>query len=432
MQNIKTAIVVTVLLMTVYGVYRVLNQPQAAPTQAMVELDQRFQDTTLDVEVGGEEPDGDAASLAPPPVDLDGEVDSVADTRAPQSAADEASLDSIPPLPDGGLDKVEDPEEELSAHSQPAERTHLADRRGTSRSSEPEIPSPTSEEESLAPEENRPGSSTDPHDHNVAESTVPGTEETPSTQQRSASTGTEAVHSEPTGPAFEDAWRESQTDVQEGAYAAALKRLSVFYNSPDLSDDQHARLLELLDPLAGKVVYSTEHLLVQPHRIGSRERLEDIAKRYGVPWQLLQNINGIENPDVLVPGQELKVVQGPFHADVDLRRGELTVFAQNLYAGRFPVSIGNDPSPVPGEYQVREKRTDRDYVTLSGASIGAADPENPYGGVWLDLGHRLCIHGSPRVADRGAVAPGCIGLAPRDAEDVFAILSEGSSVTIRR
>ena len=48
--------------------------------------------------------------------------------------------------------------------------------------------------------------------------------------------------------------------------------------------------------------------------------------QYNVPVQLLQKINGIENPDVLLPGSELKVLRGPFEAEVDLQAQQLTVF----------------------------------------------------------------------------------------------------------
>lgn len=413
MQNIKTAIVVTVLLMTVYGVYRVLNQPEPAPTQAMADLERRFQGDALDIEVEGEKQSDADASLAPPRVDLGSDAEPVASGDMSSTPDESPDSDQLPPLPEHAS--------EPSAYSR--------------RSPTATEPDNSAASDLAAPEGDRaPRNGTevpDDHHHEQASGSSDASPDAAPTGPEAAP-GREPATTGQVGRAFETAWREAQTQVEQGAYAAALQKLSVFYNSPDLTADQHQQLLGLLDPLAGKVIYSTEHLIVEPHRIGSRETLSDIAKQYHVPWQLLQNINGIENPDVLVPGQELKVVPGPFHAEVDLRRSELTVFAKDLYAGRFYTSIGNEPPPVAGEYQVREKRTDRDYITTSGTAIPADDPENPYGGVWIDLGHRLCIHGSPRTADRGAVAPGCIGLAPRDAADVFGILSEGSVVTVRR
>jgi lipoprotein-anchoring transpeptidase ErfK/SrfK len=165
--------------------------------------------------------------------------------------------------------------------------------------------------------------------------------------------------------------------------------------------------------------------------VGANERLDDIAKQLDVPTQLLANINGVADPDVLLPGTELKTVRGPFRAEVDLDRRSLTLFLNDLYAGRFPIFVGNDPIPESGEYQVLDKQSGRTYYGPGGRSIPVGDPSNPYGKVWLDLGRGVCIHGSPDSAGPG-VPPGCIQLSPIDARDIYAILSAGSSVTIRR
>jgi lipoprotein-anchoring transpeptidase ErfK/SrfK len=156
----------------------------------------------------------------------------------------------------------------------------------------------------------------------------------------------------------------------------------------------------------------------------------DIASRYNVQWQLLQNINGVRDPYVLVPKTQLKVVRGPFRAEVSLQTSHLTLFVDKYYAGRFPVSIGRDPMPPPGSYSVRDKREGRDYYPSNGRTVPMGHPSNPYGLHWIDLGSEVCIHGS---AERD-VSPdyGCISLSPRDAADVFGILSLGSPVVVKR
>jgi hypothetical protein len=50
--------------------------------------------------------------------------------------------------------------------------------------------------------------------------------------------------------------------------------------------------------------------------------------------------------------------------------------------------------------------------------------------MWLDLGGQLCIHGSPNTVQ--ATEEGCISVAGDYADDVYGILSRGSTVTIRR
>ncbi len=210
----------------------------------------------------------------------------------------------------------------------------------------------------------------------------------------------------------------------------ALATLSVFYDTPNISPTQRNELLKRLDPLARQVIYSKRHLLEQPYRVARGEKLIDIAAKFEVPWQLLANINGLRDPVTILPGTELKVVRGPFSAQVDLDQKELTLFLDDLYAGRFPIEIGNDPPPKPGTFMVQDKQTDRTYYATQGAPIPAGDANNPYGGFWIDLGDQLCIHGSPnptRPTDKG-----CISLAGDFADDLYGILSQGSSVTIRR
>ena len=110
---------------------------------------------------------------------------------------------------------------------------------------------------------------------------------------------------------------------------------------------------------------------------------------------LLQSINRevVSDPQILVPGTQLKVVPGPFRADVSLATGELTLFLGEMYAGRFPFALGNEP-PQPGGYKVQDKLTNRTYYAADGRTIPANDPANPYGGTWIDLGHEASIHGS--------------------------------------
>ncbi|TWU19305.1 L,D-transpeptidase catalytic domain [Allorhodopirellula heiligendammensis] len=216
---------------------------------------------------------------------------------------------------------------------------------------------------------------------------------------------------------------------QEDRRREALATLSLFYETPNLTSEQREQLLSRLDPLARDVIYSSEHLLEEPHRVGGNETLMDVAKKYDVPWQLLANINGISDPVTVLPGTDLKVVRGPFRADVDLANQEMTLFLGDLYAGRFPVGIGSDPAPRSGSYTIQEKKSAKTYYDMSGNPVPPGNPRNPYGSMWIDLGQGISLHGSP-VADQ-ATDQGCISIAGNYSKDVFGILSEGSSVTIR-
>ncbi|MGB7325779.1 MAG: L,D-transpeptidase family protein [Rubripirellula sp.] len=210
----------------------------------------------------------------------------------------------------------------------------------------------------------------------------------------------------------------------------ALATLSLFYSTPNLSGEERSELVQRLDWLAKEVIYSERHLLESAHRVGQSETLMEIANRYEVPWQLLANINQIQDPVAILPGTELKVVRGPFRAEVDLSNQELTLFLGDLYSGRFPIGVGNDPMPKPGTFTVQDKQESRTFYDAAGSPIPPGSPDNPYGAAWIDLGGQLCIHGSPDA--RSPTEKGCISLAGDFADDLYGIISQGSSVTIRK
>ena len=67
---------------------------------------------------------------------------------------------------------------------------------------------------------------------------------------------------------FQKARRTAQSQIEKGRYHDALFTLSIFYHSPDLDEEERRELVDILDALAAKVVYSPEHHLARPHRVG--------------------------------------------------------------------------------------------------------------------------------------------------------------------
>lgn len=217
-----------------------------------------------------------------------------------------------------------------------------------------------------------------------------------------------------------------------GKLREALLTLSRYYDSPELTAEQHSDMIDLLDALSREVIYSPRHLAQEAYTVTASDTVESLARRHQITPELLNAINGLGNSKVLLNGSQVKVLTGPFRAQVSLSRHELTVFMGELYAGRFPVSFGNDPTPVEGAYEVIDRRRDRTYYGTGGKVIGASDNRNPYGGYWINLGQDLCIHGTPEMASDDLEGAGCISLAPLDAADVYNILAQSSQVTIVR
>jgi lipoprotein-anchoring transpeptidase ErfK/SrfK len=222
----------------------------------------------------------------------------------------------------------------------------------------------------------------------------------------------------------------AEGQIEQGQHYEALLKLSFAYNAPGMSAEENQKLRRWLDPLAAKVIYSNEHLIGAPYQVQAGETLQSIATKHSVPWQLLANINGLRDPAAVQPGMSIKVVPGPFHADVDTANNTLTLFAGRLYAGQFAIIVNSGNAPKPGEYQVNDKQPGHSFYAGNAQTLAPKDPQNPFGGVWIDLGDNISIHStssSPGQSERN----GCISLAAKDANDLYGILSVGSNVIVR-
>lgn len=193
-------------------------------------------------------------------------------------------------------------------------------------------------------------------DHNAAAASTPPWEGNPFSVARS---------SPPPRQDFATFMAEVNRHLTRGELAAALEKLSQRYDDPSLSPAEYEQIVDLLDQIAYAVIYSPESVLEPAYVVQQGDTLQRIAQSYGVPWQLLARINGISDPNALVPGQRLKVLRGPFDAEVDLKRREMTLKLHGLYAGRFalPRVLGadqlestyfvEDKSTVPGDWWIR-------------------------------------------------------------------------------
>jgi LysM repeat protein len=234
----------------------------------------------------------------------------------------------------------------------------------------------------------------------------------------------------PFGPVM----KETQQLINENKLSEALTRLTRLYDDPTMSASEQQQVNELLNQLAGVVIYSSKHhLLASPHRVNPGETLDVIAKQHNVPWEMLAKINGLTDPKQLPVGEFLKIVPGPFRAEVDLKKSRLTLFLRDQFAGSFDiVHLGSDSQYAAADFIVQKKSMNPKYSSSSRQQqFEAGDPNNPLGNFGIVLADGMMIHG------HGAAVPindprGSIRLTAKDAEDVHDILSEGSQVKIRR
>ena len=446
MNSVKNTIVTLTLLAVGYGAYVVLNNP---PDEGMEDLaaleswvqqgpDEMVSADGNSVSAPGSGTAQETALLAEPAPRV-ADADNVPAARQaelarelpqygnrpsgkpqPHTHADAPVSDAALVLPGSDPDHSHRPQE-------PAPADNRATDVGTDRAAEASV---TNESASFYTQTQSAGSGSR---HSApAPATVDGTTENPTLPTAAA----HASHVAAQGgdPGFEAAWNSIQSSLANDRLADALFALTVWYNEPSLSPEQAKRCIDLLDRLAGAVIYSPDPYLEPPYTVQAGDTLASIAQRYQVPVEFLARVNGIESPGDVQPGETLKVVRGPFRAEVDRQRGELTLFLGRYYAGRFPVRIRPDLPDGPATYEVAIKQPGHEYFDRrTGLRVKADDPANPFGRVWMGLrgekitaAHNVGIH-----VDKGLPDIGALGVAEQDAADLMAILSVGSRITVR-
>ena len=229
----------------------------------------------------------------------------------------------------------------------------------------------------------------------------------------------------PSSAAFASAWADAHDKLAAGRYAEALAGLSVWYDDPSLGLEESQRLEDLLGQLAGTVIYSQDDLLLPPHVVAAGDTLQTIAAPLGVSWQLLAKINGVGDPNQLIPGERLKLVRGPFDAVVSVSRRRVSMQLHGTYAGSFPVVVGR-------------QYLDRVGGSIPVATINRVDPNALPGGPAaarpsIALADGLVIEAVDDPAAMADAAPSSsLVVSSRDLAELIDILGPGSRILIRQ
>jgi len=186
--------------------------------------------------------------------------------------------------------------------------------------------------------------------------------------------------------------------------------------------------------------YSIEYI------IKGGDTLSGIVNKMGlqVDWRFIQRINGIKQASGIRPGQNLKLITGPFHAvvskdmyriDFYLGEGDERVFVRS-----FRVGLGEYDSTPIGLFKVRQhsKLVNPTWINPRTREFFSADnPENPIGERWIGLQgieertrdlSGLGIHGTIEPQTIGMQSSmGCIRMHSDDVTQAYEMLSEGIS-----
>ena len=183
----------------------------------------------------------------------------------------------------------------------------------------------------------------------------------------------------------------------------------------------------------------TGHHLVQPG-----ELLSNIGKQYKIPYELLLKINKLQRPELLRAGQRIKVVHGPFNAQISRSTFTMDVYLQNVLVKSYKVGLGRSEHTTPtgrwlvasGGKMIKPTWTDPDtFKTYLGT-----DPDYPLGSRWIALDGvegaakgrtGFAIHGTKEPETIGTQSSrGCIRLFNGDVIEVYDLMEPGQSNVI--
>ena len=240
----------------------------------------------------------------------------------------------------------------------------------------------------------------------------------------------------------EDLLRDGVAAIAGEDYIGAREKLSQAV-AAGLSDERDGQARQLINELSDKWLFSknlfTEDELCQRYKVKSGDLLIELGKRFDVPYELIMRINGIKDARSLAAGQTIKVVQGPFHARVELSSFSLSVYLGDVLVRSYAVGLGKPGRETPtGKWLVRRKQYNPKWVDVEqGKVYQPDDPENPLGERWIALkglsGNALGrtgfgIHGTIRPDEIGQTASrGCIRLHNSDVEELYDLLTSNKS-----
>jgi L,D-transpeptidase catalytic domain/LysM domain len=198
------------------------------------------------------------------------------------------------------------------------------------------------------------------------------------------------------------------------------------------------------DILFSPKLYPTEPM-TRMHRIVKGDYISTLPSRQhlAVDKDLIARINHIADPNKIRLGQKIKLITGPFHAEVikskfriDIYSGPRDEPSRWRYIRSFPVGLGDtgvDSGTPVGEFVVsHSKVTNPSWANPNtGEQFDADDPNNPIGEFWVGLtglgtsaGHiGYGIHGTVDPSSIGnSRSMGCVRLHDADIAFVYELL----------
>lgn len=214
------------------------------------------------------------------------------------------------------------------------------------------------------------------------------------------------------------------------------------------ADAEEARFM--LTAINDRLVFSSEITPDDPftlrYTVQPGDSLAKIIKNLGlqVDWRFLQRINGLQRPEHIRVGQKLKIITGPFHAEIDRENHRLDLYLgdgmNRVFVRDFLVGLGEYDCTPSGLFRVRRnsKLVNPPWTNpRSRKHFSANDPLNPIGEYWMGL-EGIQDHNAQEAGFgmHGTIDPdsigrnesmGCVRLNTGEIDLVYEVLTEGVS-----
>ena len=181
-------------------------------------------------------------------------------------------------------------------------------------------------------------------------------------------------------------------NAQPSRIIKARETLNDVLHNP-MTNQQREAIKKLLTELSERWLFSKtvypEDSLCGLYKVQPGDSLSEMGSDHKVPWEILLQINNISRPEALQAGQNIKVINGPFHARVFRSSFTMDLYLNDTYVRSFAVGLGKPGRETPTGLWVAEPGgklisppwTDPD----TGRMYHPEDPDYPLGSRWVGL-----------------------------------------------
>ncbi|MDD5216762.1 MAG: L,D-transpeptidase family protein [Candidatus Omnitrophica bacterium] len=217
-----------------------------------------------------------------------------------------------------------------------------------------------------------------------------------------------------------------------GKYSQAQEIYQALLKDPGVPKKQMKGIRKKLEKLNTELLFSR---FAMPgsvfYTVVEGDSLREIAKKNNTTIELIKKANGLKG-DKILPGMKLKVMNGTFSIKVDKSDNVLTLLLNDQVFKHYPVATGEKNSTPTGEFKIVSKVENPTWYH-DGAVVAPENPENILGTRWLGFDYQgYGIHGTTKPESVGKqVSAGCVRMINEDAEELYAIVPNGTKVFVK-